>query len=292
MKRLLFRGILLMSILLLGVLFILFLTTFLSLKEAKPYGSIYDILTKQYAIGESTNSLLFKYNLCFFEGWCGSYITSPYFPYVKLQTPRNDIGVKCLNDSLHRAYPNLEDRFLFVDQIWNIYWVMTRGCAPNSNISPNNVFYGPYKIDSHLSNKPNLDASFCNDNNLLVYYTLKEAVQEPDEVCALNPKYDKIGNISGPDLVKLFRLKYLYLSNYLLNELPPEIGKLANLEEIYLVYNNLQTIPAEIIQLKRLKVLDLTGNKISPAEQVKIKNMLPGVKVILDRQRDLNGNYQ
>ena len=43
--------------------------------------------------------------------------------------------------------------------------------------------------------------------------------------------------------------------------------------------NKLKTVPASISQLTNLKTLGLVGNAIAPAEQEKIKAMLPNAQV-------------
>ena len=71
-----------------------------------------------------------------------------------------------------------------------------------------------------------------------VYYDLKEALKNANDVQTLN------------------------LVNKQLTNIPPQIENLRQLEYLYLSENQLTTIPVEIYKLTKLKILDLSINQI------------------------------
>ncbi len=83
------------------------------------------------------------------------------------------------------------------------------------------------------------------------YYSLEEALQNPEKVFKLN------------------------LSNQKLKSIPAEIFFLTNLQWLDLSENRIQAIPAEMGNLKRLQFLNLYSNKIKllPAEMQELGNL-------------------
>ncbi|MBL4577665.1 MAG: leucine-rich repeat domain-containing protein [Flavobacteriales bacterium] len=138
------------------------------------------------------------------------------------------------------------------------------------------VFIG---IGSGTSVYGQAEIDHCDDAE--TYYSLEDALKEPEKVVKLDIAMNKLTSID------------------------PNIAKLVNLECLDLSFNKFSTLPAEIAELKKLRVLDLTGtrflakvpdivSKIANLEELSIKDhpewkgtqfddakkMLPNVKVI------------
>ncbi|MFC1727769.1 hypothetical protein ACFL0Y_04565 [Patescibacteria group bacterium] len=280
---------LVLLLLLTSVLLIYFLFFLIYSKRAHEVSGINFLLTINPGQGSQNDSMSLRHDTpCFFQGWCGSRVRSPLFPFKKLKKVI-EVGVSCRDGGdLHSKRPKLEERILLKDPIWSLYWILDRGCRSLGEPYADTIF-GPFKINhrakSYLSDMP------CNNERAVIFYKMEDAIKYPEIACGYFPRYDSYYSIDGDSLAKLKYLKYLYLANFLLNELPKEIGELAELEEVYLHYNGLMTLPAEMSRLNKLKLVDLTGNKISLSEQENIKIMLSGVKLIFDKQRDSSGNY-
>jgi len=115
------------------------------------------------------------------------------------------------------------------------------------------------------------------------YYSIAEALEEPDKVVKLDIAMLKLTSISN------------------------DIGKLVNLECLDLSFNRISTLPAEFAQLKKLRVLDMKGTRYmaklpevlaqlpnleeldlrnhpewSAATFEEAKKMLPNVKIIVE----------
>jgi Leucine-rich repeat (LRR) protein len=58
------------------------------------------------------------------------------------------------------------------------------------------------------------------------------------------------------------------------------VTELSSLEELYVFDCYLESLPKDIGKLKKLRYLGLTGNRISPAELVRIKGLIPQCKII------------
>lgn len=87
-----------------------------------------------------------------------------------------------------------------------------------------------------------------------------------------------------PELWQLTNLQMLNLFGNRLKTLPTEIAHLKNLQTLDLEANSFSNLPKEIGQLKKLTTLNLRNNNFSKAEIEKIKKLLPGCRVIDDRQ--------
>jgi Leucine-rich repeat (LRR) protein len=77
------------------------------------------------------------------------------------------------------------------------------------------------------------------------------------------------------EIGKLINLQYLNINNNKLTIIPKEIGKLTNLQELRLGNNSLTKLPKEIGKLTKLRVLNLAHNTLTqiPSEIGKLKNL-------------------
>jgi Leucine-rich repeat (LRR) protein len=83
-----------------------------------------------------------------------------------------------------------------------------------------------------------------------------------------------------PMIYKKVNLKYLDLSQNLIEVVAARISVFEKLEHLDLSNNKLTSLPPEIGNLQKLSVLDLRHNSISPEEEEKIKQLLPNCKRI------------
>lgn len=121
-----------------------------------------------------------------------------------------------------------------------------------------------YWLDIGENKVTTLDAPFTNLSALRYLYLNDNAVT----------------NLS-PSIAGLRNLRYLNLDRNKLTCLPPEIGALRELRWLRLNNNAIEKIPDEIKNLSgNLQRLYLRGNKLSPEEQARIKQLLPGCKLI------------
>ena len=95
-----------------------------------------------------------------------------------------------------------------------------------------------------------------------IYYSLTEALKEPDKVQVLDLSNQELTEIPV-DIFQLTNLTVLHLEINQLTALPPEIGQLAQLTELHLEGNRLTVLPAEIGQLDQLIDLRLAGNQLT-----------------------------
>ncbi|MEK6616028.1 MAG: leucine-rich repeat domain-containing protein [Bacteroidota bacterium] len=93
-----------------------------------------------------------------------------------------------------------------------------------------------------------------------IYYTLEEALKNPNKVYRLDLRKKKL-KIFPKEILQLSNLKELNLSKNQLKELPEEIGTLTNLQILNVSGNKLQYLPDSIGELKNLK--KLIGSKNS-----------------------------
>ena len=81
--------------------------------------------------------------------------------------------------------------------------------------------------------------------------------------------------IKSNNIVELYDMIYLNLSNNNLQQIPSEIGNLTNLQKLYLHNNKLQQIPSEIGNLTNLQYLYLNRNVKLPKnlniDRIKLK---------------------
>ena len=87
------------------------------------------------------------------------------------------------------------------------------------------------------------------DINILNYANIEELILSENKITVL-PR----------DIGKLNNLKWLVVSDNLLENIPASICKLVNLEGLFLSGNKIKTIPKDIINLKKLKWLALSEN--------------------------------
>ncbi len=214
----------------------------------------------------------------------GNYI-SPQFPHKDLKMIMTS-AVICPDMSyLYRK------QFLYRDLGTNRYYLGMWPCDDPSGRSP---MYGPFIIrDTQTS----LVDSFreCGDNpkKWLIALSYSEALDNPYVVCGLHPAEgeDSYGKVPT-EIKNLKKLRYLFLSNNLLNSLPEEIGELTQLEYLFLSFNDLHQLPSSIQNLKNLKRIDLSGNKFSKSYESQIRKMFLGAEILLDRQRSEDGNWR
>ncbi len=130
------------------------------------------------------------------------------------------------------------------------------------------------------------------------YYSLEEALQNPDKVYKLslaNRKLKKfpmeilalknlqILNLSGnqidsiPEQISELKvLQILNLHDNRIRALPPTIGQLKHLKRLYLAKNRIVYFPPEICSLRNnLRYLDISNNHLSTFEIEYIENCLP-----------------
>lgn len=106
------------------------------------------------------------------------------------------------------------------------------------------------------------------------YYSLAEALREPDRVCNLFLPNQGLIRLP-PEIGTLSNLVDLELRNNQLTELPAEIGKLSNLSSLNLSHNRLSRLPPEIGRLHNLTGLYLEQNEIAalPPEIGTLQNL-------------------
>jgi Leucine-rich repeat (LRR) protein len=81
-------------------------------------------------------------------------------------------------------------------------------------------------------------------------------------------------------------LQELILNRNELSTLPKEIGKLTNLYLIDLWSNNIDDLPKSMKEMKNLKEVDLRVIDMSNEQKDELQEMLPNVKVHLDKGCD------
>jgi Leucine-rich repeat (LRR) protein len=79
--------------------------------------------------------------------------------------------------------------------------------------------------------------------------------------------------------VNLSQLQTLSFWENRLSSLPDSIGNLTNLRYLSLAHNQLTRLPDSIANLNKLRELSLRGNPIPPAEQERIRRLLPNCQV-------------
>lgn len=108
--------------------------------------------------------------------------------------------------------------------------------------------------------------SLCNiiiAQNNKVYYSIEEALKEPNEVKTLRIQQNIDPNIIGKSLIKFNNLEKLIITgNKLLDKIPEEINSLTNLTSIELSNNGFTELPDLVFKLNQLRYLDIRNNKI------------------------------
>lgn len=117
------------------------------------------------------------------------------------------------------------------------------------------------------------------------YYSIEDALKNPDKVYKLSITWDKLKsfpeevfqfvNLQHLDLMdneitsipnqigQLKNLQILFLSNNKINSLPEELKQLTHLEDLHLERNRMESLPDWIAELKSLKKVGLRDNKLS-----------------------------
>ena len=134
------------------------------------------------------------------------------------------------------------------------------------------------------------------------YYSLEEAMKEPEKVYklslqgsklkefpmevlvfknlqVLNLSENKIKNIP-PEIKELKYLQILNLQDNKIREVPGEIGSLRNLKVLYLAHNKIVYFPVEFCSLKQLEYLDVSYNRLSVYEVRYLLKCLPNTKIV------------
>jgi len=89
-----------------------------------------------------------------------------------------------------------------------------------------------------------------------------------------------------PEIGQMESLQELILNRNELSTLPKEIGKLTNLYLIDLWSNNIDDLPKSMKEMKNLKEVDLRVIDMSNEQKDELQEMLPNVKVHLDKGCD------
>jgi Leucine rich repeat len=131
----------------------------------------------------------------------------------------------------------------------------------------------------------NLPTGISRLKNLKVLYaaacaldSLPNEIGELPKLTELNVNNNHIKQLPA-SIGNLVTLRLLHLGNNRLTLFPEAVVTLQQLRYLNLSYNRLTAIPESIGNLKQLELLDLRGNSLSLAEQEKIKNLLPGLKI-------------
>ena len=121
----------------------------------------------------------------------------------------------------------------------------------------------------------------CEDAS--TYYSLEEALSEPDEAIKLDIAMLKLTTIS-PDIAKLKNLECLDLSFNRITTLPPEFKQLEKLRVLDLKGTRfLQKLPQVVAELHSLELVDLRNHPEWKADQFdNAIKLLPGIKVLVD----------
>lgn len=126
-----------------------------------------------------------------------------------------------------------------------------------------------------------VDISHCEGED--TYYSLEEALAEPEKVIKLDIAMLKLTSIS-PDIAKLINLECLDLSFNRISTLPPEFAQLKKLRVLNLMGTRFMTkVPDVVAKLPGLEELDIRNHPEWKGTQFEdaIK-MLPNVKVIIE----------
>lgn len=107
-----------------------------------------------------------------------------------------------------------------------------------------------------------------------VFYSLQEALKNPDEVYKLNLSKKGLKEIPT-DIGKLTKLQVLNIRKNKIKSLPEEIGNLKNLQEIDMASNHITLIPSSIGNLTNLIIFRAGKNNISqlPPEFGKLEKL-------------------
>lgn len=115
------------------------------------------------------------------------------------------------------------------------------------------------------------------------YYSLEEALQNPEQVYKLDLSMQKISELS-PEIGKLKNLEMLDLSFNIFSDLPQELAELENLKTLKLTgCRRMPKLPEVITKIPNLKELELFDIPEWKGTKIKIAiESLPNVKVLHD----------
>ncbi len=117
-----------------------------------------------------------------------------------------------------------------------------------------------------------------------VYTSLDEIrAESPMQVTRLDLSEKELKNFPG-DIYDLKNLEYLNLSNNELTKLPDDICDFRKLKELNLSNNDISKLPECLYKMKSLEVLYVQGNDISVSQIINLKDRLPGVQIIMDKE--------
>jgi Leucine-rich repeat (LRR) protein len=141
------------------------------------------------------------------------------------------------------------------------------------------------KIDLRVNQLRSLPESFGNLSQL------KELYVSNNQLNRLSDSFSNLSRLTFLDLAgnqlislpesfgNLSQLKELNMSRNQLNRLPDSFGNLSQLESLGLFNNQLTSLPESIANLTNLRFLNLQNNPIPPAEQERIRRLLPNCLV-------------
>ena len=111
------------------------------------------------------------------------------------------------------------------------------------------------------------------------FTSIDEALKTPDEVFVLDLYFQDLTAL--PDEIGMLKnLTKLELSGNQLTQLPETFGQMEKLKWLSLKGNNIKKLPDSFENLTNLAELNLVYTDISPAEQLKIKKMLPDCAIL------------
>ncbi|MCB1173575.1 MAG: leucine-rich repeat domain-containing protein [Leptospiraceae bacterium] len=169
--------------------------------------------------------------------------------------------------------PQLQRLFLFENRLLNL-----PDCIGQlQQLSELSVSY------NHLQTLPPTFGDLQNLQELRIYVNKLEALPPGfgrlHQLRKLNAGWNQLTALPL-DFGNLRSLRWLRLQNCQLHSLPAGFGKLEALRYLDLSGNQLRTLPESFFDLK-LDELDLSGNKLDPALQERIRKRWPSAKITL-----------
>lgn len=117
-----------------------------------------------------------------------------------------------------------------------------------------------------------------------VYTSLDEVrAESPMQVTRLDLSDKELKNFPG-DIYDLKNLESLNLSNNEITKLPDDICDFRKLKELNLSNNDISKLPECLYKMKKLEVLYVQGNDIPVSQIINLKDRLPGVQIIMDKE--------
>jgi Leucine-rich repeat (LRR) protein len=127
------------------------------------------------------------------------------------------------------------------------------------------------KLPKKLYKLTNIVSINLLGNQFTEFPSVLSELKTLDEISLSTNKLTKVGSEIG----KLKNLRILIMNNNKLTSLPKEIGELTNLLYLEIGNNEFTNLPEEIKYLTSLQELHIERNKLSEAEKIKIKKLLP-----------------